>query len=121
MYKKVFLAVFVLSFLSLVSMGQSGGSYRIQKFVIPSGDTMAGGNYSLEVTAGQPIIGPLQTGGPYTLNPGFWVPEFAPTAANVSVLGRVMTSTGSGLFNAIITIGATDGEIRMARSSSLGY
>jgi len=121
MYKKLFLSVFVLSFLSLVSMAQSGGSYQIQKFVIPSGETMAGGNYTLEVTAGQTSIGPRPIGGCYTLDAGFWVPELVPTAANVSVSGRVMTSTGAGLSNAIITIDGADGEIHTARSGSLGY
>jgi CSLREA domain-containing protein len=44
-----------------------------------------------------------------------------PTAANVSVSGRVLTDTGRGLRNAIVTMTDANGIIRTARTSSFGY
>lgn len=112
---------FLLLFLIVVSMAQSGGSYRIEKVVIGSGGTNAGDNYSLIATAGQSSAGARPSGGPYFMISGFWVPEFAPTAAHVSVSGRVMMSTGSGLRNAIVTIAESGGQIRTTRTASFGY
>jgi hypothetical protein len=83
---------------------------------------MAGGTYSVKATAGQTSIGPRQTGGSFIVNAGFWVPDqLAPTAANVSISGRVTTSSDVGILNAIVSITDTSGVVRMARSSSLGY
>jgi len=45
----------------------------------------------------------------------------APTAANVSVSGRVVTANGSGIRNAIVTLTGTDGVVRTARTTSFGY
>ncbi len=47
--------------------------------------------------------------------------ELAPTAATVSVAGRVVTADGSGIRNALITLTAADGTMRTARTSSFGY
>ncbi len=47
--------------------------------------------------------------------------NFAPTAANVSVSGRVLTPDGRGLRNAIVTITDSAGLIKSARSSTFGY
>lgn len=44
-----------------------------------------------------------------------------PTAALVSVSGRVITSNGIGIGDAVITLSAQDGSTRIARSSSFGY
>lgn len=45
----------------------------------------------------------------------------APTAANVLVSGRVVTATGAGVRNAIVTLTGSQGVERTARSSSFGY
>ncbi len=45
----------------------------------------------------------------------------APTAANVSVAGRLLTAGGSGIRNAIVTLTDTQGNIRTARTNSFGY
>lgn len=44
-----------------------------------------------------------------------------PNAAGVSVGGRVMTSNGRGLRNAIVSLTLPSGEILQTRSSSFGY
>ena len=45
----------------------------------------------------------------------------APTAANVSVGGRVTVGKGSGLLNATVQIILADGETRTTRTGSFGY
>ena len=44
-----------------------------------------------------------------------------PTAAVVSVWGRLLTFDGRGVHGAVITITSSAGETRMARSSGFGY
>lgn len=51
----------------------------------------------------------------YTIN------VLAPTAAGVSVSGRVMTSDGRGLRNATVTLTDASGVSRNVRTSSFGY
>ncbi len=46
---------------------------------------------------------------------------FAPTAAEVSVGGRVLTDAGSGIPNAILQLTASNGRQRSARTNSFGY
>ncbi len=45
----------------------------------------------------------------------------APTAANVSVSGRVLTSNGNGLRNAIVILTDSNGNSRNVRTGSFGY
>ncbi len=45
----------------------------------------------------------------------------APTAANVSVSGRVVSSSGRGISNGIVTSTDQNGEVRTARTNSFGY
>lgn len=113
--------LFILSSMSIVSFAQSGGTYQIEKSVVAAGGTSSGGGYSLTSTIAQPAAGRRQTGVRYQVNGGFWVPELAPTAANVSVSGRVRTAAGYGLVNAVVTITDTTGQPRTARTSSFGY
>lgn len=46
---------------------------------------------------------------------------FAPTAANVSISGRILNPSGQGLRNAIVTLLDQSGLSRQTRSSSFGY
>jgi hypothetical protein len=45
----------------------------------------------------------------------------APSAANVSVSGRVMTAEGQGLRNAVVTLTLSGGAVHTARTGSFGY
>ena len=45
----------------------------------------------------------------------------APTAANVSISGRVLTANGAGVRNAIVSLTNTNGNTRTVRTSSFGY
>ena len=101
---------------------QSGGTYQITQTVLPSGEKSSGGTYSIETTAGQPIAGGLLQGSSYSLYSGFWTPPtFAPTAANVSVGGRVTTIGGQGIRNVQLVLSGSNGVIRTAQTVTFGY
>lgn len=51
----------------------------------------------------------------------FFINDFAPTAAGASISGRVLTSQGSGLTNAIVHLTMETGETLTTRTSSFGY
>lgn len=50
-----------------------------------------------------------------------YLPTTPATAASVSVGGRVMTASGRGIRNIIVTMTDANGNIKMARTSSFGY
>ena len=53
---------------------------------------------------------------------GMWqIPVLAPSAANVSVSGRILTSDGRGVRNAVVRLTNANGVIRTAKTSSFGY
>lgn len=45
----------------------------------------------------------------------------APTAAAVSISGRVLTTTGRGISGALVSLTDSNGQVRLARSTSFGY
>lgn len=49
------------------------------------------------------------------------ISQLAPTAANVSVSGRVLTAAGQGIRNVRVTLTAPDGSVRTAVTGSFGY
>lgn len=51
----------------------------------------------------------------------FAIIQLAPTAASVSVSGRVRSANGHGVRNVRLTLTAPDGTIRTARTSTFGY
>jgi CSLREA domain-containing protein len=54
-------------------------------------------------------------------NTSEFTPAFAPTAANVSIGGRILSADGSGVFKARISITGANGETRTTISNSFGY
>jgi hypothetical protein len=104
------------------AFAQSGGTYQITQTVLPSGEKSSGGAYSIENTTGQPVAGGFLQGASYSLYSGFWTPPtFAPTAANVSVGGRVTTIGGQGIRNVQIILTGSNGVIRTAQTATFGY
>jgi len=105
----------------------SGGTYRLEKSVTVTGGASgaaasAGGEFSVEGTIGQFGVGTASQVAPYTFYPGFWTPApLAPTAASVSLGGRVVTAKGRGINNARIALTSAGGEMRYAVSSAFGY
>ena len=104
----------------------SGGNYTLTQAAIAnggaSGNGASGGNYSLEGTIGQAAAGTNQQNASYKFQPGFWTAQtFAPTAAEVTAGGRVLTTDGRGIRNVLITMTGANGESRTAISSAFGY
>lgn len=112
----------VLLFCPIIVSAQTGGSYQIEKTVIAAGGSRsAGGNYSLESTIGQTLAGGFLQASGFSAYSGFRTPVFAPTAAGVSVGGRVLTPHGQGIRNARVMLAAPDGTVRFSLTGSFGY
>ncbi|MBK6749024.1 MAG: carboxypeptidase regulatory-like domain-containing protein [Acidobacteria bacterium] len=62
----------------------------------------------------------LCTYGLTSLSP-FTIADFGPTAASVSISGRVLTNNGSGVLNAIVQLTDQFGGTRTARTGTFGY
>jgi Carboxypeptidase regulatory-like domain len=116
--------IILLAMLSLSAMAQTGGSYDLSHAVIASGggSNSSGATLSIDGTAGQPIAGTFSASGNFSLRGGFWAfNALAPTAAMVSVSGRVLTTNGQGIRNVTIKLTGANGVIRSATTTSFGY
>jgi hypothetical protein len=114
----------ILLLLVCSAAAQSGGPYTITQSVIAGGGTQnaAGGTYGLSGTIGQAAAGTESTAGQYRLRGGFWAESpLAPTAAPVSIIGRVTTAMGRGIKNVRVTITYPSGESRLAVTNTFGY
>lgn len=101
----------------------SGGSFTITKSVIAGGGAeMQNQSRVIQSTAGQTVAGGKSNGGAFSLSSGFWTPDnLAPTAAAVTVGGRVTTAQGNGIRNARVTIHFPSGETRSTLTGDLGF
>ena len=103
---------------------QTGGTFEIKQSVIAGGGAQqsTGGNFSLDGTIGQSLAGGFFQNARYSVYNGFWTPEtFAPTAANVSIYGRVRTASGRGIVRIRISLTNASGETRSAQTTNFGY
>ena len=104
---------------------QAGGPYDLSHGVIAGGggSESTGATFKIDGTVGQNLAGTLSTGGGYAVHGGFWSPPpLAPTAASVSISGRIRTAEGHGITNVRVTLtNAATGESFSALSSSFGY
>lgn len=115
----------VFALFSLPALAQTGGTYDLSHNVIASGggSSSSGGSFSIDGTSGQGIAGTVSTGGSYSLRAGFWAfGALAPTAAGVSVSGRITSSDGRGIRGAVVTLTSiSNGSASNSLSSTLGY
>lgn len=109
------------SFVSVAA--QSGGDFALTQTVIAGGgNSSAGGDFTVDSTSGQAVAGRVLRHHPFALTSGFWnFTPVGPTAAQVSISGRVTTAYGHGIGNARMTLISSDGQSRSAVSSALGY
>ncbi|MEJ7848723.1 MAG: carboxypeptidase-like regulatory domain-containing protein [Pyrinomonadaceae bacterium] len=118
----------LLLFFTAAVNAQSGGTYEITQSVIAGGGmASAGGNFTVVGTIGQSVAGTQSTGipasgGVLAVRGGFWaVSALAPTAASVTLAGRVIIA-GSGMSRIRITIqNLSTGAVQTAIPSSFGY
>jgi hypothetical protein len=114
-----------LTVLSVSAQVASGGNYTLNQAIVANGggaSNDAGNNYKVEGTTGQTVAGTFVSAGSYSIRSGFWSPNpFAPTAAGVSVSGRVITANGAGIRNVIVVL--TGGNLftpRTVRTATFG-
>ncbi len=104
---------------------QTGGTFDLSHSVIAGGggSNSTGGTFNVSGTAGQIVAGTASSSSParFDLHGGFWFQNLTPTAAAVSITGRVTTSNGQGLRNARLTLTSPDGARRTAITSTFGY
>jgi hypothetical protein len=119
---KIFLAISLSFFLATHSAAQVGGQFEITQSVIAGGGAESGGgNFAVVGTAGQTNAGTVSTGGNFGVTGGFWQASFAPTAAQVSVGGRVLAANGMGIRNVRLTLTNQSGVVQTAVTSAFGY
>ena len=121
----LFVSIFVIGSAIVKAQVATGGTYTLNQSVIAAGggtSSDATGNvYRVQGTAGQPAAGTFSYGGSYVLKGGFWnSTALAPTAAQVSISGRVLTSDHRGLANARVIITDAKGQSWSVMSSAFG-
>lgn len=100
---------------------QSGGGFEMRQSVVAGGGgSSSGGTLSLSGTSGQ-IVANSSSGLPYSLRSGFWQGDFGPSAALVTVSGRVTTAEGSGIRNVRVSLTDQTGVVRTALTGSFGH
>jgi hypothetical protein len=102
---------------------QSGGGFEITEAAIASGSAMmSADDFQIDGTVGQPAAGDALLSDQFTITSGFWnYTALAPTAAGVSISGRIVTAEGVGIGNARLFLQTQNGEILVSRSASFGY
>ncbi len=114
--------IFLFVLLSHSVFAQTGGSYQIESSsVAAGGGRNSGGSFSLDASAGQNLAGGTPQSARFSVQNGFWTFNLAPTAAGVSIGGRVMTFGGQGIQNARVTLTYPDGETQTSLTGSFGY
>jgi hypothetical protein len=104
---------------------QTGGPYDLTHSVIAGGggSNSTGGTFNVSGTVGQPAAGTSSRNPPATfdLHGGFWFQNLAPTAASVSITGRVTAANGMGIRNVRLKLTAPNGAVRTTTTSTFGY
>lgn len=100
---------------------QSGGQFAVTQSVIANGGgNYVGGNFGVTGTTAQTNVGANPVSGNFGLRDGFWQAFFAPTAAQVSVSGKVLAANGSGISNVRVSMTNQAGETQTAVSNTFG-
>jgi hypothetical protein len=116
------LIILIFAVSGVVAQIASGGNFTVEQSVIASGGgTSGGGNFIVEGTVGQSAAGTISSGGNFSNRGGFWSVQLAPTAAAVSLGGRILTADGRGIRNVRVTLTSVTGATWQTLSSPFGY
>jgi hypothetical protein len=116
----------------MLPIAVSAQQFEITHYVIASGGgsgstgSSGGRTFVVDGTIGQNLAGTTSAGiggGGYSIiQDGFWAADFlAPTAAPVSISGRVLSSNGQPLHLARVILTAGDGSMRSATTNTFGF
>jgi len=115
----------ILGLSCLTAFGQvaTGGTFSLDQSVIAGGGGgSSGGTFSLTGTVGQDAAGTTSTGGTFALTDGFWqAAALAPTAAEVTAEGRVLSSLNRAIPRAIVTFTGADGITHTGVTNNFGF
>jgi hypothetical protein len=102
---------------------QGGGDFVITQAVIASGGSHStAGDFSIDATTGQLEAGGAIGFGPFAITSGFWnYTHLAPTAAGVTISGRIVSKQGVGISNARLHLQTQSGQMYVSRSAAFGY
>lgn len=107
-----------------VNAQSSGGDFTIRQAVASNGGgagTDAGNTFFLTGTLGQTFAG-NSSGKSFNVYGGFLFPQaIAPTSAEVTVGGRILTNDGRGIRSVYVSMTGPAGERQTALSNSFGY
>jgi hypothetical protein len=110
----------------LEALGNNGGPTQTHRLLAGSAAIDKGNSFGLTTDQRgltRPVDNPgitNATGGDGADIGAFEV-QLAPTAATVSISGRVMTASGRGIRNVRLTLTDSSGQIRTATTTSFGY
>ncbi len=116
------IAILPILLSALYASAQSGEFTVTPSVVAGGGGTSAGSGFTVDGTLGQPVGGDVSAVGSFEVRSGFWggLAPSVPTAAAVSVSGRVLTPDGRGLRNAVVKLTGSQGVTRTVTTSSFG-
>ena len=117
------IGILLLVLATIASHAQSGGPFEITDSVVGAGGgSSSEGIFDLDATVGQPAAGGAIGRDQFSVTSGFWnFTALAPTAAHVSISGRVTDVDGLGLQQASLSLRTQDGENLFTRTSTFGY
>lgn len=127
---KINLKIYLIVCLSLclltgATFGQtsSGGDFTITQSIVTPGNTHTenSNTFLLTGTLGQNLAGKTSSGAPFQLRSGFWFSDLAPTAAGVTVSGRVVGFNDKGIPGVtVVLFGGSDAVERTAKTDVRG-
>lgn len=118
---KIILSVLTLLLFSTNTLAQSNPPYEITQSVIASGGGKSDSvQFSVTGTVGQTIAGTNSTASPFAISGGFWQFFIGPTAAMVSIGGRVTTSNGQPISRVFVIVEGSHGGMRTAVTNTFG-
>jgi hypothetical protein len=126
MLQKLTVSLLMIAALSMNYEAQvsTGGPFALRQASIAGGGTTNSvtGQMNEGSTAGQAAAGRPMAAQSFMLYPGFWTPDdLAPTAAGVSISGRVLTPNGLPIVGARVILAEQNGGRRAALSNPFGY